>query len=160
MLALSLLLVNLADPTFGENSPNSADLSNQNIAAVLVLGLWIWYMPLARRLLRRNISERAFYRLWPVALAAVCLGALWSFHQPMIAGRLNALRILPVAAFLIAWPILLLRNRPKLAFWFPASQTGGSTGSPNLACKRNWQTLLWISVYFAIWDVVLGLYRN
>jgi hypothetical protein len=139
LLALSLLLTGLADPVL------------QNVAAVAVLGLWIWYIPLARRLLRRTVSGKRFYRFWPIAVAAVCLETLLAVRH------LNPLRISLVAAFLIVWPILFLRNRPNLAFWFPSTQPANPKVAPTLACKRDWQTLIWLCVYLAGWYLVLGL---
>jgi hypothetical protein len=148
MAALAMLLPPLADPNDSGQAP-----------AVAILALLIWYGTLARRLLRRTISERAFYRAWPVGILFVAGLAAWSFHMAMARG-VSLIQAAPMAAFLAAWPVLWVSNKGELAFWFPSAVVPSLKGALSLSTRRNWQTLLWISGYCLIWYLALGLYRE
>lgn len=110
----------------------------------------VWSGVLARRLLRRSISETAFFRGWLVGWAATVvtffLAFSWDQNHPAA--------IVAVAVCLAIFPISMIRVRPRLSFWFPSGDRGDARKDETLMPGRNWQTLLWLSVYGFIWTVV------
>ena len=146
MAALCLVTPVLADPK------NTGE--TQSVFAMLLL---IWYAVLGRRLLRRTISEKAFYRGWVVGILLVAALAAWSFYAAMARG-VSFFRAAPLLVFFAVWPLLWLRNRRELGFWFPSAGVPSLKNAASLRTKRNWQTLLWVLGYYVLWALVLGLF--
>jgi hypothetical protein len=126
----------------------------QGIAAMALL---IWHGVLGRRLLRRTVLERAFYRGWVIrVLLVVCLAA-WTFGTALERG-VSVFRAAPLLVFFAAWPVLWARNRPGLGFWFPSPGVPSLKNAANLSTQRNWQTVLWVLAWYVVWALALGLF--
>ena len=146
MGGLCMALPTLANP----NETGEA----QGIAAMALL---IWHGVLGRRLLRRTVLERAFYRGWVIrVLLVVCLAA-WTFGTALERG-VSVFRAAPLLVFFAAWPVLWARNRPGLGFWFPSPGVPSLKNAANLSTQRNWQTVLWVLAWYVVWALALGLF--
>ena len=114
----------------------------------------VWCGVLAHRLLRRSVSETAFFRDWAVGWAAMAISTVLAFcwnqnHPPaLVAG----------AVYVAAFPLLMIWIRPRLSFWFPAPERGDGKREENLMPGRNWQTLLWVFLYAFVWIGLRGGY--
>jgi TIR domain len=150
MAALAMMLTNLSDLNPGDQS---RDNSSTEPIAILACSVLVWNVVLARRLVRRTISERNFFRFWPLSPVLVAVIAVSSFHDATSHG-IGMLPAVVVAVFLATWIILWRRNRPQLTFWFPSSTIPSPKRTPTLNTKRNWQTLIWISAYLFFWYFV------
>jgi hypothetical protein len=120
-------------------------------SALLLAGFaCVWCGVLAHRLLRRSVSESAFFRGWVVGWSAMAISTVlalhWNQNHPpaLVAGAL----------YVAAFPLLMIRIRSRLSFWFPAP----GKREENLMPGRNWQTLLWVFVYTFVWIGLRGGY--
>lgn len=128
----------------------AGDDSNSQTVLVSAGLACVWSGVLARRLLRRSISETGFFRAWLVGWAATATALFLAFS----ADQNHPAAIVAGAAYLAAFPLLMNRVRPRLSFWFPSADRGDARKDETLMPGRNWQTLLWLLVYAFLWTVV------
>jgi hypothetical protein len=153
--ALTFVLLVIANPEALNNSqqpPLNQMLGLIGGAALIVMGIEV-----ARRLLRRTMLERTFYRgAWIVWLGAVVFAGaalIQGIKPPAL------FRMLPVTMFLVAFPFALMRTRAPLAFWFPASSRRSQDKARTLAGNRIWRTFWWLVGYLLLWGWVLGTFN-
>ena len=146
MAGLCMILPMLANPKDTDRA--------QGIAAMALL---IWHGVLGRQLLRRTILERSFYRAWIIRILLVAGLAAWTFHGAM-RRDVGVLRAAPLIVFFAAWPVVWMRNRRKLNFWFPSPEVPSLKNAANLSTRRNWQMLLWVLAWYVGWAFALGLF--
>lgn len=121
-----------------------------SLADIAACSAFILCVVLARRLLRRRVSEVGFFRTWPMALAAMSAGLVTSFYTSP-PNSISPVGLFAAAAFLVAFPAWMLWNRRKLAFWFPLPGSAHAKKAEALTANRNWQTLIWLSVCMVFW---------
>lgn len=148
MGGLCMILPMLANPKETDEA--------QGIAAMALL---IWNGVLGRQLLRRTILERSFYRWWIIRVALVACLAAWTF-QAALGRDVSVLRAAPLIVFLAVWPVVWMRNRRQLGFWFPSPEVPSLNNAATLGTRRNWQTLLWVLMWYVIWALALGLFNE
>lgn len=146
MAGLCMVLPTLANPKETEDA--------QGIVAMTLL---IWQGVLGRRLLRRTILERTFYRGWVIRVLLVMCLAAWTFGTAL-ERDVSVFRAAPLVVFFAAWPMLWVRNRRELGFWFPSPGVPSLKNAATLSTRRNWQTLLWVLAWFVVWALALGLF--
>jgi hypothetical protein len=129
-------------------------LYDDNSQSVLLLGAfaWVWCGILAHRLLRRSVSETAFFRDWVIGWAAMATSTVLAFSWNQNHGA----ALVAGAVYAAAFPLLMIWIRPRLSFWFPAPERGGGRREETLMPGRNWQTLLWLFVYTLLWVGLRG----
>jgi hypothetical protein len=135
-----------------QSAPIASSLAQAADEARLPLALFacIWSGMLARRLLRRSISETVFFRDWVIGWAATAMTLVLAFFHD----QNQKAAIVAGAAYLAAFPFLMIRVRPRLSFWFPSAENGHGKKEETLTPGRNWQTLLWLTVYVFLWTLV------
>ncbi len=147
LAGLVFTLTIMATPTVFDAQVNS--MLTQKATAYAGLGVAIACFEMARRLLRRTISEAWFYR---VAWAGWCGGlALLAYvlHRGMMPTGWS--RSASAILFLMLFPFILLQTRKRLAFWFPAEGTKSSRKLPTLAGKMSWRTFWSFCLYLILW---------
>jgi hypothetical protein len=116
----------------------------------LAFGVTLFMFVLAQRFLNRTISARAFARGWRIALAAAALLTAWALGATV--ARHDSPWALSLGfILLVAAPSLLLRLERGLAFWFPPPGMAMAGKEERLKPGRNWQTLLWVSLWLVFW---------
>jgi hypothetical protein len=137
-----------------ENSPPNDMMSlNEGLGAVVTCGFVAWAVA-AWRLVHRRMTASAFTRYLLVAsIFSLVLGGCALFAAIRLHGEI--LRVLPAAAFLFVGPMLLRRQQHRLAFWFLASAETGSKSAQRLRGPRNWEPVLWLIAYGALWGLLL-----
>jgi len=131
-------------------------VADDNSQFVLILAglVCVWSGLLAWRLLRRSVSEVSFFRGWLIGWAAMATSIVSAFYW----GQYRPAAIVAGALYLAAFPLVMLRVRPRLSFWFPSAGRRDAKTDETLMPGRNWQTLLWLSVYAFLWTGVRGGY--
>jgi hypothetical protein len=120
-----------------------------------VIGFYFMFIfcgVLARRLLRRRISQVGFFRAWIAALLVMSVMSI-SFYKAA-PNSVSWVKTFAGVLFLIIFPILMVWNQHKLAFWFPLRDVAHKNKADELTAQRNWQTLIWLSVYTVFWLLV------
>ena len=155
LAGLAFVLLSVSDPALTQSQTKSEAPIGQQLLAMAGVAMILLCTEMARRLLRRSITEAKFYRWSWIGyfLVVVLAGCAWSQGFPPPAW----LRSLPVVAFLVAFPILLLRTKKPLAFWFPATAPTSSLKVGTLTGKRYWRTLWCTSAYLLAWGWIAGM---
>jgi hypothetical protein len=135
LCALATMPVLLSDTTVGSNF-------------VLIFGI-----VLARRLLRRKISPVGFFRSWIVALLIMAVTTMISLYGAE-QNSLDRVGVFVAVVFLVIFPLFMIWNQDKLAFWFPLRNIVRNKKDDELTPPRNWQTLIWVSIYAVVWGMV------
>jgi TIR domain len=126
--------------------------NSQSPVLILAALACVWSGLLARRLLRRSVSESAFFRGWLVGWAAMATSIVLAFYW----GQYRPAAIVAGVVYLAAFPLVMIRVRPRLSFWFPSAGRWDAKRDETLMPGGNWQTLLWLFVYAFPWIVVRG----
>lgn len=129
------------------------DSQDPSLDATAAMGAWIALVWLARGLVRRKIPESSFVRWWTVSTLVAIAIVIWETVR-IAMEKAVWLPALPVGLFLVAMPLAFARLRPQVAFWFPAPSDAGTKPSETLSAGRDWQTLIWASVYCLAWALV------
>ncbi|HEY1731101.1 MAG TPA: toll/interleukin-1 receptor domain-containing protein [Terriglobales bacterium] len=153
--ALSFCLAAAASPAFMQSQSDVlSDAPPHEVVLILTgLSVAILCFEIARRLLRRTVSERALYRGMWIAWcgAALTAGLAWMNGIPQPA----LLRIIPAIAFLLLLPVTFLRMRASLAFWFPVAAASPTKTAITLAGKRSWRTFWSAAAFLILWGWLL-----
>ncbi len=147
--ALSFCFAAVGSPAVIQSQSDSLSGSPPDQVALIIAGVAVALLcfEIARRLLRRTISARGFYRGACVGWigALVLAGCAWGHGIPEPA----TLRMIPAALFLLLLPVATLRIREPLAFWFPSASALPVKKGVTLAGKRSWRTF-WSAVLFVL----------
>jgi hypothetical protein len=154
------LLCALATMPFSLPYSNNSDVSHASrwkdtSDVFFTIGFYfvlIFALVVARRLLRRRISNVGFHRAWIVAWVVVSMMTLTSFYAA-VPNAVSRIRLSSEVLFLITFVTLVVRNQDKLAFWFPVGHVAHQSTADELSAHRNWQTLLWLFAYAVFWLV-------
>ena len=153
--ALSFCLAAAASPAFMQSQSDS--LSNappdQSVLIFAGVGVAILCFEIARRLLRRTISERGLYRGSWIAWLGGLLVAGFAWIKGIPAPSVP--RMIPVAVFLLLLPVALLRIRLPLGFWFPSVAASPARKAVTLAGKRSWRTFWSAALFLVLWGWIL-----
>ena len=155
LAALAFVLISIGNPNLAE-SQGSMSLG-ENLALIGPACIVICCFELARRLLRRTISETTFLRGAWMGWIAVLVLAAWVWHAGVVTPPVEV-RAIPVAVFLLLFPVAMFRSGKRLAFWFPSPSSKHDRTSRNLTSKRNWRTFGWVCAYLMLWGGALGMY--
>lgn len=154
--ALGFCLAVAGSPEFMQSQSDALTGAPPKEVLLILAGLSVAVLcfEIARRLLRRTISERGLYRCaglgWFGALLVA--GLAWASGIPAPA----SLRIIPAAIFLLLLPLVLLRMRQPLAFWFPsATPATGTRKGITLTGKRSWRTFWSAAAFVILWGWIL-----
>lgn len=158
LAALAFCLLALIDPGFNSR-PSEQQTPLENLQTLIVAAVCVWCGVLAQRLLNRTVSQRGFGKAWKLAVAGTCALALWALAQSA-SRQTSSWREIPIIGFLVACPFLFARKRDQLAFWFPTPGMSKVREMARLSAGRNWQTLIWISIYTFWWAYFTGMYGN
>ena len=152
--ALAFVLLAAADPALVKSGNNDLPLWQNLIAAAGMAVIFLCVEP-ARRLLRRSITADRFYRWSWIGYGSTLVLAACAWYR----GTMQPawLRAIPVAAFLIVFPLALLRTRKTLAFWFPSTNAKATQKLSTLTGKKYWRTLGWLFAYFGLWGWISGI---
>jgi len=156
LATLGFALFMFANPDFNNQQEATP---GETTELMFIAAICIWDGIVAQRFLNRTISQQGFEKSWKrFLLPATCVYATsvlyraFTRHAPIW-------RFLPVAAFLVALPFLLAdKKRLLFNFWFPSPGMSNPGTTSRLAAGRQWQTLLWASVYMFVWAYFLGIY--
>jgi len=67
---------------------------------------------------------------------------------------LDRVGVFVAVIFLVIFPVFMIWNQDKLAFWFPLRNIARNKKDDELTPPRNWQTLIWVSIYAVGWAIV------
>ncbi len=157
--ALSFCLSAIAAPAFMQSQSDVMSNTPPGQLVLIFAGLAVAILcfEMARRLLRRTISERALYRGawtgWSGGLLLTVCAWLRGISEPAL------LRTIPVALFLLLLPIALLRIRKPLAFWFPSGPASATKKGITLAGKRSWRTFWSAALFLVLWAWILKAFN-
>lgn len=152
--ALSMSLAMAGSPVFLQSSSDDLFAAPPVEVALVMSGTMVavFCFEVARRLLRRTIGARGFYRGawlgWAGTALVACLAWISGIPAP------SWLRMMPVAAFLILVPAAVGRSREPLAFWFP-SAAPSPANKVTLAGKRSWRTFWSAALFLCFWALIL-----
>jgi hypothetical protein len=157
LAGLTFWLAAVANPAAINDSQTDAP-SGQVFGLIAGFAVFLLCTELARRLLRRSISARGFYRWSWIGWAAAMILAVGAWARGIRDPA--ALRFLPVVLFLAFFPVALLRSRNALAFWFPATKLRKDEKAGTLATGRVWRTFWCVALYLMIWGWMLGMMQD
>jgi hypothetical protein len=153
------VLCALAALAFSLTSILSDSMSPSTMHSLVVIGCFaaiVLSIELPRRLLRRAVGEAVFLRMmWISWIAVLTIAAGLGY---LTAASIAWIHTVPVAVFLFAFPIVMLRNRKALAFWFPSPDAALAAKNRSLASGRIWRTAWWLFAYAMLWMELLGMY--
>jgi len=156
LAALAFCLVTLIDPEFNSRQTEQ-QTTHENSQVLVVAAVCVGCGILAQRLLNRTVSRHGFSRAWKIGLVATSSLAIWAVAEAW-SRQVSWWRAVPILGFLIACPFFLVAKNDQLAFWFPTPGMSNAHGIARLATRRNWQTLIWTSVYMLMWGYFTGMY--
>lgn len=159
LTASAFCLLPLADPAAFANQQGRESTPAQTAEEIVAAAICLWCGILAQRLLNRTVTQPGFEKAWKIGWAATCVFAMWGFPQALSRG-IPVWRLLPFAAFWLAFPFLLSAKRNRIAFWYPAPGMGKPGVAGRLKTGRQWQTLLWFSLYLGIFGYFAGMYND
>jgi hypothetical protein len=157
LAGLAFWLAAVANPAAINDSQTDAP-SGQVFGLIAGFAVFLLCTELARRLLRRSISAGGFYRWSWIGWAAAVMLAVGAWARGIRDPA--ALRFLPVVLFLATFPVVLLRSRNALAFWFPATKLRKDEKDGTLATGRIWRTFWCVALYLMIWGWMLGVMQD
>ncbi len=158
LLALAFCLFIFANPEFNKRPSGQDGPPLETAEMIFISAICIWDGIVAQRFLNRTISQQAFEKSWKrFLLPATCVYAIAALYRALTR-HAPLWRLLPVAAFLVAVPFVLSDKRLQFNFWFPSPGLSRPGTIPRLTAGRQWQTLLWATVYMFLWAYVLGIY--
>lgn len=126
------------------------------VHAIVYLSLWIWFALLARAILRRRISRRAFFRWVSAGLPAVGITAVVDLSGPL-STMPGGWRVVPLMLLAPAAAVWFVRARSAFDYWFPVARTWKAVQGERLGMERNWDTLAWFVAYFVLLGAGSGL---
>jgi hypothetical protein len=153
LCALGGLLFVIGSEVLPETTEETATMTLPEVVGTLSALLTLAWGLLARRWLRRTVSQSAFYRWLVVCWASAVVLGIWDLSL-LATGRPAQLGALPAALFLLAAPAWFWRRRAALRFWLPTDAARPKRGE-TLSPGRNWRTLLLFFVYAFVWMVLL-----
>ena len=158
LAALAFCLFIFANPEFN-NRPNGQDGPPRETAELMFISaICVWDGIVAQRFLNRTVSQQGFEKFWKrFLLPATCAYAVLAIYRGL-SRHAPLWRLLPVVAFVGALPFLLWSTRHSYAFWFSSPGMSRPGTTPRLSAGRQWQTLLWFTVYMFVWAYILGIY--
>ena len=159
LTASAFCLLPLADPDLFKDQQGSQATPVQTAEEIICAAICVWCGILAQRLLNRSVAQPAFEKAWKIGLAATVLFAMWALPRALSHG-VAVWRLLPFVAFWLACPFLLYAKRDRLTFWFPTPGISKPGIAARLKTGRQWQTLLWCCLYFAIFGFFAGMYKD
>lgn len=138
---------------------NAGTQMSASVHAIVYFGLWMWFALLARAILRRRISRRAFFG-WVFAglpVAIVTMGMDLSGPFSTMPGGWRVLPLILMAPAAAAW---FISARNSFDYWFPVAGAWKSVHGDPLGMERNWDTLAWFVAYLALLGLVSGLFES
>ena len=158
LAALAFCLFIFANPDFNKRPAGDDGPPLERAELLFISAICIWGGVVAQRFLNRTVSEQGFDISWKrFLLPATCAYAISAIYRAFTR-HAPIWRLLPVMAFLVAFPFLLAGRRLQFNFWFPSPGTSKPGNTPRLAAGRQWQTLLWATVYMFVRAYILGIY--